>query len=118
MPQPTNELPAANHDHGVYALAQLTIHDRERYLRYARAFGPVLAQYGGTLLVADSNPQIIEGSWQGDKVVLLRFPSEAALTAWHQSEAYVALAAERRAATAGPVLLLRGVQATEPTAPR
>jgi len=37
----------------VYAIAQLTIHDRARYQRYAAAFLPVLTKYGGQLLRGD-----------------------------------------------------------------
>ncbi|MBQ1070126.1 DUF1330 domain-containing protein, partial [Micromonospora sp. D75] len=47
----------------VYALAQLTIHDRARYDRYAAAFPPVLARYGGRLLAADTSPRVVEGEW-------------------------------------------------------
>jgi uncharacterized protein (DUF1330 family) len=37
----------------VYVVAQLTIHDRERYQRYTAGFMAVLKQHGGRLLAAD-----------------------------------------------------------------
>ena len=56
----------------VYAVAQLTIHDRARYQRYVAAFMPILTKYGGRLLAADEHPEVTEGRWDGDKVVLIR----------------------------------------------
>jgi uncharacterized protein (DUF1330 family) len=93
----------------VYALAQLTIHDRARYREYVRRFPAVLARFGGRLLAADEAPVVMEGSWDRHKVVLLEFPSEQAFTAWSTSDAYREIAIDRIAATEGPVLLVHGI---------
>jgi uncharacterized protein (DUF1330 family) len=45
----------------VYVVAQLRIHDRERYDAYAAGFMPVLIRYGGRLLAADEAPTVLEG---------------------------------------------------------
>jgi uncharacterized protein (DUF1330 family) len=44
----------------VYAIAQLTIHDRARYQRYVAAFMPVLVRYGGQL-AADTIALLVRG---------------------------------------------------------
>jgi len=41
----------------VYAIAQLAIHDRERYQQHVAAFMPILTKYGGRLLAADEIPR-------------------------------------------------------------
>lgn len=46
----------------VYAVAQITIHDRVRYDRYAAQFLETLGPYQGRLLAADEHPEMIEGS--------------------------------------------------------
>jgi uncharacterized protein DUF1330 len=51
----------------VYAIAQLAIHDRERYQRYVAAFMPILIKYGGQLLETDEHPEVTEGRLDGDK---------------------------------------------------
>lgn len=91
----------------VYALAQLSIHDRPRYDRYVSRFMDVLAGFDGKLLVADESPAVLEGEWSGDKVVLLEFPDRDAFTAWATSPEYRAISTDRVAATTGSVLLLR-----------
>ena len=48
--------------------------DRARYQRYAAAFLPILARYGGRLLAADEHPEVTEGQWDDDKVVLDGLP--------------------------------------------
>lgn len=93
----------------VYTLVQLRIHDRERYLRYVRRFGAVLARHEGTLLAADEAPRLLEGAWDRDKVVLLRFESEQGYEAWANSSEYQEISGDRVASTDAVVLLVHGV---------
>lgn len=93
----------------VYVVAQLTVHDRERYRRYAAGFMAVLQQFGGRLLANDEAPEVIEGTWDRQKVVLLQFSDRATFEAWSSSEAYQAIAGDRIAASEGPVLLVHGI---------
>ena len=94
----------------VYVIAQLTIHDRARYDRYAARFMAVLQQFDGRLLASDESPQVVEGRWDHRKVVLLAFADQAAFEAWAGSEAYQAIAQDRIAASEGPVLVVRGIE--------
>lgn len=94
----------------VYAMIQLTIHDRSRYDAYANAFMPVLEQYGGKLLVAQDNPQVMEGEWTGDRIVLLEFSDKLAFVTWATSPEYTEIAKDRRAGSNAVVLLARGVE--------
>lgn len=93
----------------VYALAQLKIHDRERYGRYMSRFMPVLMQYKGRLLAADDAPRVLEGQWERDKVVLMAFEDADAFRAWATSPEYTEIAVDRTAAADAVVLLLQGV---------
>jgi uncharacterized protein (DUF1330 family) len=79
----------------VYAIAQLSIHDRVRYDRYANAFMPVLVKYGGRLLAADERPEVVEGQWRGDKVVMMSFPDREAFDRWSTSPEYREISADR-----------------------
>ena len=92
----------------VYVVARLSIHDRARYQRYSDAFMPVLTKYGGRLLVSDEHPEVVEGQWPGDKVVLLAFPDRDAFTSWSRSPEYREIAKDRIAAADAVVLLTRG----------
>ncbi len=93
----------------VYVIAQLDIHDRARYQEYSRRFASTLEGHGGQLLAADESVAVIEGDWDYDKIVLLRFDDRAEFDRWSTSPAYTSIAADRRAATRGPVLLVNGL---------
>ena len=94
----------------VYALAQITVHDRPRYERYVAAFMPVLLQYGGRLLAADEAPRVVEGTWEYTKAILMAFEDTAAFERWADSPEYRKISVDREAATDGVVLLLSGLR--------
>lgn len=94
----------------VYALAQLRIHDAERYGRYMARFMPVLEQYNGVLLAADEAPRVLEGQWwDRNKVVLMEFADAAAFRAWATSPEYADIAEDRKASAEAVVLLIKGL---------
>lgn len=93
----------------VYAIAQLTIHDQDRYQRYVEGFLPVLAMYNGTLLAADYHPEVFEGHWEGSRVVLMAFPDREAFGRWAASPEYRAILPDRLAAADTVALVVRGL---------
>ncbi len=93
----------------VYAIGQISIHDRTRYVRYAAGFSATLTPYGGSLLAADEAPVAIEGALACEKVILLKFPDKAAFRAWERSPEYCEIAVDRHAATSGSVMLVQGI---------
>jgi uncharacterized protein (DUF1330 family) len=93
----------------VYAIAQLRFTDRASYDRYQGRFLEVFRRYSGTLLVADEAPQVVEGQWDHDKVVLMSFPDEAAFRQWSESPDYQDISQDRRAGADTVVLLAKGL---------
>lgn len=93
----------------VYAIAQLRFTDRAAYDRYQARFMDVFRQYRGTLLAADERPQIVEGSWDREKVVLMSFPDEAEFRAWSESPQYQNISKDREAGADSVVLLVKGL---------
>ena len=69
----------------------------------------VLRPFGGRLLASDENPQVFEGEWAWQKLVILSFPDEAAFTAWATSPAYVEIAKDRKAGAEAVVLMAQGL---------
>jgi len=88
-----------------YVMARVAIHDREPYGRYAAAFMPVLKQYGGRLLVSNETPEVLEGDWDGRKLVLMAFDSREAALAWAGSPEYRKIAEDRIAGSDAIVVL-------------
>ena len=99
----------------VYTLAQLRIHDPERYGRYMNnfvtRFADVFGKFGGKLLAADNAPRVLEGEWwDRNKVVLMEFPDAASFTAWATSPEYNEIAVDRVAGAEAIVLLIKGFE--------
>lgn len=92
-----------------YYLAQMTIHDRERYDRYAASVAETLRPFGGRLLAAQDGPLVVEGDWPYERIVLIGFASAAEAQRWARSDAYQSIAGDRLAATTGTVVAIEGV---------
>jgi uncharacterized protein (DUF1330 family) len=93
----------------VYAIAQLRVTDRAAYDRYQMRFMEVFRQYRGTLLAADERPQVVEGRWDREKVVLMSFPDEAEFRLWSESPQYQSISKDREAGADSVVLLVKGL---------
>lgn len=92
----------------VYIIAQLKFTRREFYDRYQSRFFGVFRKFKGRLLVADEQPQLLEGRFEHDKVVVLEFPDSAAATEFQDSPEYAEIAADRKAGADAVVVLVRG----------
>jgi uncharacterized protein (DUF1330 family) len=95
----------------VYAIAQLTITDRATYDRYQQRFMSVMKQFKGRVLAADEHPQVVEGKWDREKVVLLEFPDEPLFREWAESPEYLEIAKDRKAGSDAVILLVKGFAA-------
>jgi uncharacterized protein (DUF1330 family) len=93
----------------VYVLAQLRFTDRSAYDRYQARFMEVFRRFDGYLLAADEHPQVLEGEWQRDKVVLMAFPDADAARAFAESPEYQAISVDRKAGADTLSLLVHGL---------
>ena len=93
----------------VYAIAQLRFTDRAAYDRYQARFMEVFVRHPGTLLAADESPEVVEGQWDREKVVLMSFPDEAAFRGWAESTEYQDISKDRHVGADTVVLLVKGL---------
>ena len=91
----------------VFFIVQEEVKDPETLAQYgekARA-----ASMTGKVIAADGAPQVIEGDWHGDRVVVLEFPDEAAFRTWYDSPAYQEALKIRLASTDSRAALVKGI---------
>jgi uncharacterized protein (DUF1330 family) len=91
----------------VYIIAQINIHDRERYDRYEEGFDEIFAKYKGMVVTVDEDPVVLEGEWPYGRTVMIRFPSEEEARRWFDSEEYGELKQHRLAASEGNIIMIR-----------
>ncbi|MCB1644646.1 MAG: DUF1330 domain-containing protein [Pseudomonadales bacterium] len=93
----------------VYLLAQISIHDPDRYTQYGNGFMDIFSKYNGKLLSVDEAPETMEGEWPYTRTVLIEFPSRDDARAWYDSEEYQALASHRFAASDANIVMIKGL---------
>ena len=88
--------------------ATIRIHDAAEYQRYLDAYDEAFAGTGGEVLAVDDAPVRLEGAPLAGRIVLIRFPDEAAFRSWYDSDAYSRIVVHRHAAAETDALLVRG----------
>ncbi|MFF1505672.1 DUF1330 domain-containing protein [Streptomyces sp. NPDC058316] len=94
--------------HGRICIGADIHHRSDRYEKYQSWFVEVLGRFRGRLLTAGENPEVEEGSWEYQKVILLPFPDIASFREWADSPDYQEIAVDRKAGSDGVVLAVNG----------
>jgi uncharacterized protein (DUF1330 family) len=81
-----------------YLIIQEDIHDPEGMLAYSKASGASLADFGGRPLVVDDDFDVLEGSWHGNRTIILEFDDVEKAREWYESPGYQAALPLRQAA--------------------
>src|SRR5688500_2216456 len=91
-----------------YIVVQISIHDPVTYDHYMKIAPPSIAVYGGRYIVRGGPSEVLEGSWQPRRLVILEFPSAAQARAWWDSPEYVPAKAIRQQCADTEMLLIQG----------
>jgi len=76
--------------------------------RYMETIEATFEPYGGEWLVHGTRPEVLEGPWEGD-LVIIAFPSLAAARDWYESPAYQDILDLRTEHSHSQVVLVEGV---------
>jgi len=91
-----------------YIYVEMTIHDPERFKHYTALSAPAVRAAGGWYPVAGVKPEVLEGSFAADRIVLVEFDSLERARAFYHSAAYQAAKLKRAGAADFKMLLLGG----------
>ncbi len=72
----------------VYALLDVTIKDRTKFLQYVEGHRPSFQQYGGKLLFRSNDMEVIDGNWSPKLFVVHEWPAAQAFHSWYNSTEY------------------------------
>jgi uncharacterized protein (DUF1330 family) len=92
-----------------YFTAQIKIHDALEYQKYLDSFDEIFERFKGEYLAIDESPQVLEGSWDYTKSVLIKFESKQDFMDWYYSNDYQAILKHRLKASKSDALLLEGI---------
>ncbi len=75
-----------------YLIATLRVKNFDEYMqRYGMPAFALLNEIGAEVQVASARPDVLEGDWDCNWTVAIRFPSKAIATEWYTSAGYTAL---------------------------
>ena len=92
-----------------YIVAMIEVTDPEAYKLYTARSPEALARYGGRFLVRGGTPEVKEGPWPVDRMVILEFADIEAANRFYHSPEYQEILPLRHAASKGVVAILPGV---------
>jgi uncharacterized protein (DUF1330 family) len=92
-----------------YIIAEVTVTDPTGYEAYRPLAGASIAQYGGKFVVRGGKAELIEGSPEPARVVVIEFADIDAAKRWYNSPEYQEALKIRLANSIGRVLLVESV---------
>lgn len=93
-----------------YVILTESIRDRAGMEAYGRASAPTMIEAGAKVLSVETQPEVLEGEWHGDRTVVVEFESVAAARAWYESADYQQALPLRQAAADCNAVIVSGFQ--------
>ena len=72
-----------------YLFIQGEVSDKARYKAYQEAVQPLIGRFGGRFLASGWGLEVLEGGYDGRRLVVFEFPSIARLKAFWDSPEYI-----------------------------
>ena len=80
----------------VYMIANIQIHDADRYREYEKGFFPILKKHGGEFITFDDNISHVEGETpMTGRIIMFSFPSSEKADEWYNDPEYQSLSENR-----------------------
>ena len=89
-------------------IANVRVTDPEQYEEYKRWSTAAMQAHGARVLARGGATEVLEGDWQPDRVVILKFDSVQAARAFYDSSEYRKARAARAAAAVMRMVVLEG----------
>lgn len=91
-----------------YVIVELVITDPAGYEDYKKLVPPTLAAYGGKFVVRGGACEMLEGSWQPQRMVVLEFASVTRAKQWWSSSEYSVAKAIRQRCASSRMIVVEG----------
>ena len=92
-----------------YVIVHVEVTNPAEYEDYKKMTPASIAVYGGRFLARGGATEVLEGSWQPKRLVILEFPSAEVARTWWSSPEYAPAKALRNKTANSELILLEGV---------
>ena len=93
----------------VYVVAQGRIENPEVLGQYVEKAIPTIGAHGGRIVAFDETPEVVEGTVDFPRTVIVEFPTREAFRAWYHSPEYQAILPMRLDAAPGTLIVANGL---------
>ncbi len=91
-----------------YLIADITVHDGDRFKDYVTAVPAYIEKHRGKYLVRGGKVEVKEGLWQPKRVVVIEFPTKENALAFLEDPGYQPVAAIRHEAAITNLVIVEG----------
>lgn len=92
-----------------YIIADVTVTNPEQMAKYREWSTKAMQEYGAEILVRGGAVEVLEGTWQPTRLVVMKFPSVAQAKAMYQSDTYTHARSLREGAGVMRMVVVEGV---------
>jgi uncharacterized protein (DUF1330 family) len=92
-----------------YLIAHVTVTDPVQYEAYKKLSSLAMQAHGAEVCVRGGAIEVVEGDWQPERLVVLKFPSMAQARHFEASPEYASARAARQGAAVMRMLVVEGV---------
>jgi len=92
-----------------YVIADVHVHDPEKFEEYKKTAGPTSAEFGGKYLARGGKVEVLEGDWNPARFVIIEFPSVEKAKEWWNSPSYAGPKAIRQACAKSSFIVVEGM---------
>ncbi len=92
-----------------YLIAEHQITIAAQFEEYRRQVAPMIERFGGRYLTRPNTHEVLDGSWQPNRVVVIEFPDMSTLRAWYRSPEYQSLIELRHGSAIDVLIALEGI---------
>lgn len=93
-----------------YFIANIRINEPDTYQKYINQADQVFEKFNGAYLVVDNEAEILEGSWDYTRNVIIKFEAKQDFEDWYQSKEYQAILKHRLAGADCDTILVKGLE--------
>ena len=94
----------------VYVVAQGRIENRKLLDAYVAQALPTISAHGGRVVAFDETPDVVEGTVEYPRTVIVEFATREAFRAWYDSPEYQAILPQRFEAAPGTLIVAQGLE--------
>lgn len=91
-----------------YLIANIDLHDVERYKDYVEHVPALIEKHRGKYRVRGGDSQVLEGSWSPSRLIVLEFPDRDAALAFYNDPEYEPYKSLRQSISDSSLILVDG----------